>query len=102
MCVYSHYIGKDVSCGYSFLIFTPNPASDQTVMELKTDNSLNVPIDDEWTAEIYNQQSLLICRTNKLRDNKYIIDTSGWKEGIYYVRVLIYDNILFGKFAIAR
>jgi len=53
-------------------------------------------------AEIYSQQSLLICKTNKLKDNKYSINTSGWKEGIYYVRVLINDKILFGKFVVAR
>lgn len=100
--ILSDYVGKDSNCGYTFLNFTPNPASEETLMELKTENPENVSIDDEWVAEIYNQQSLLICKTNKLKDNKYTIITSGWKEGFYYVRVLINDKILFGKFAVVR
>jgi len=100
--ILSDYVGKDSNCGYSFMNFTPNPATDETLLELKTDDPENVSIDDEWVAEIYSQQSLLICKTNKLKDNKYSINTSGWKEGIYYVRVLINDKILFGKFVVAR
>ncbi|TAL69101.1 MAG: T9SS type A sorting domain-containing protein [Bacteroidetes bacterium] len=100
--ILSDYVGKDSNCGYSFMNFTPNPATDETLLELKTDNPENVSIDDEWIAEIYNQQSLLICKTNTLKDNKYLINTSGWKEGIYYVRVTLNTNTLFGKFVVAR
>jgi hypothetical protein len=52
--------------------------------------------------EIYSQQQKLIKKVTKLKDSKNIINTSGWKEGIYFVRVRINNKVYSGKFIVAR
>ena len=82
--------------------FTPNPASNETILELKTENIAKYTQGDEWEMEIYSQQQVLIKKATKLKDNKHIINTTGWKEGIYFVRVKINNNVYSGKFIVAR
>ena len=101
--ILSDYVGKETSCGYSYMIFAPNPANTETVLELKTDNSDDlVNSTEEWTFELYNSQSTLMSKVNNLMDNKFNITTSSLKEGTYYVRVLFKDRTLTGKFTVAR
>ena len=93
-----------VDCGGlgEFLSFFPNPATDEITMELKTDNIDTFTEGDKWEAEIFNQQMLLMHKTTRLKDKTYTINVSGWKEGIYYVRVKVKDKLVFGKFIVTR
>jgi hypothetical protein len=100
--ILSDYVGRETSCGYSYMIFTPNPTANEAVLELKTDYPEDLSTQEEWSFELYNQQSTLISKINKMMSNKYAINTSSLKEGIYYVRVIFNDRVLFGKFAVAR
>ena len=85
-----------------YLEFAPNPATDEITMELKTDNIDTYTEGDKWEAEIFNQQMLLMHKTTRLKDKTYTINVSGWKEGIYYVRVRVKDKLVSGKFIVVR
>jgi hypothetical protein len=102
MQILSAYVGTYWNCGGYYMSFTPNPTTGEITMELKTDNIDTYTEGDEWEAEIFNQQLLLMHKTNSLKDKTYTINTSGWKEGIYYVRVRIKDKVLSGKFIVGR
>ncbi|MQY80169.1 MAG: T9SS type A sorting domain-containing protein [Bacteroidetes bacterium] len=93
-----------VDCGGfgEFLSFVPNPVTVEITMELKTDNIVTFTEGDKWEAEIFNQQMLLMHKTTRLKDKTYTINVSGWKEGIYYVRVKVKDKLVFGKFIVTR
>jgi len=93
-----------VDCGGfgGFLSFFPNPATDEIKLELKTDNLDTYTEGDEWEAEIFNQQMLLMHKSTRLKDKTYTINVSGWKEGVYYVRVKVKDKVVSGKFIISR
>lgn len=82
--------------------FTPNPATDETILELKTDNIENYSEGDEWEMEIYNQQLVLIQKIGNIKDKKQIINTSGWIEGMYFVRVKLNNNLFTGKIVVAK
>lgn len=102
--ILSDYVGTDYSCGYGYMSFTPNPTAGETTLELKTDNIKNITEGDIWKAEIFNQKMVMIHKTKRLQDKKYTINTSGWENGIYYVRVNIIDKgiVLSGKFVVER
>ncbi len=98
----SIYWDVDDCGGGWYMSFTPNPANNETTLELKTENIAKYTEGDEWEMEIYSQQQVLIKKATKLKDNKHIINTTGWKEGIYFVRVKINNNVYSGKFIVAR
>ncbi len=100
--ILSDYVGTDYNCGYGYMSFTPNPTADETTLELKTENIEKYTVGDEWSLEIVNRQQVIIQKTTNLKDNKYVIHTSGWKEGLYFVRVMIHNNMYSGKFVVAR
>jgi len=100
--ILSDYVGTYYNCGYRYMSFTPNPTADETIMELETNNIENYSEENEWGLEIFNQQLILMHKTSRLKNKKYTISTSGWQEGIYYVRVIIKDKVLFGKFVVSR
>jgi len=93
-----------VDCGGfgGFLSFFPNPATVEITMELKTDNIDTFTEGDEWEAEIFNRQMLLKHKTTRLKDKTCTINVSGWKKGIYYVRVRVKDKLVSGKFIVSR
>ncbi len=93
--------GYDCGGGW-YMSFTPNPTSNETTLELKTENIAQYTEGDEWEMEIYNQQQVLTEKATKLKDKKQIINTTGWKEGIYFVRVRINNKVYSGKFIVAR
>ena len=74
----------------------------ETTLELKTENIDKYTEGDEWEMEIYNQQQVLIKKTTDIKDKKHIINTSGWKEGIYFVRVKVNNKMFSRKFIVAR
>jgi hypothetical protein len=41
-------------------------------------------------------------KKTRLKDNKTFINTSGWQEGIYMVRVKSGKNLLTGKLVVKR
>jgi hypothetical protein len=55
----------------------------------------------EWDLEIYNNQILKEKKTS-LKGDKYQLNISSWKDGVYMVRVKYKDEILTGKLIVKR
>lgn len=76
-------------------IIYPNPATDETTLSLAS----ALPVNDldnlqEWEYEIYTQNQSLKEKKTKLKGYTTKINTSGWKEGVYIVRVK-YGKLVF-------
>lgn len=100
--ILSDYVGRDYSCGYGYMSFTPNPTTGETAMELETDKLKEYDENAEWEMAIYDDQMIKMQGPIKAKGSKYIIDTSGWKNGLYIVKVKLKDKVLFGKFVVER
>lgn len=80
---------------YEINIIYPNPATDETTLSLASALPVN-DLDDlqEWEYEIYTQNQSLKEKKTKLKGYTTKINTSGWKEGVYIVRVK-YGKLVF-------
>jgi hypothetical protein len=54
----------------------------------------------EWDLEVYDNAQSLKEKKNKIKGKEYKIQTAGWKEGLYTVRVKYKDEILTGKLVV--
>ncbi len=88
---------------YEINIIYPNPASDETTLSLASALPAN-ELDDlqEWEYEIYSQNQSLKEKKTKLKGYTTKINTSGWKEGVYIVRVKYGNEVFQGKLIIER
>jgi len=80
------------------LSITPNPANDETTLTIES-SSGEKAIDEtaEWGMEIYSPTQALKATKTRLKGKSTTIQTAGWTEGIYTVRVKYKDEILTGK-----
>ena len=95
------------------LSFSPNPTTGETTLtiesgaESETLKSVSVgedTFDDnaEWDMEIYSPMQALQTKKTNLKGNSTTIQTAGWMEGVYTVRVKYKDEILTGKLIVKR
>ncbi|WP_372950859.1 T9SS type A sorting domain-containing protein, partial [Mariniphaga sp.] len=91
------------TCSGYFLFFTPNPTSGETTLYIET-NSSEKTFDEtaQWDLEVYSETQLLKTKQTGLRGQSAKIQTAGWKEGVYLVRVKYNDEILTGKLVVKR
>jgi hypothetical protein len=99
--------------GGSLLVdLSPNPASEEVTISLvrnlaKSNNLSSISVEHffdntvEWDLEIYNNQILKEKKTS-LKGDKYQLNISSWKDGVYMVRVKYKDEILTGKLIVKR
>jgi len=96
-----------------YLSFSPNPTTGETTLtiesgtESETLNSASVGEDTfdynaEWDMEIYSPMQALKTKKTKLKGKSTTIQTAGWTEGVYMVRVKYKDEILTGKLIVKR
>lgn len=91
-------------CGSSYsMILSPNPTTGETTLSIET-TSEDSEFDEnaEWELEVYSPAQLLKEKKNNLRGKSAKIQTSGWTEGIYMVRVKYKDEVLQGKLVVKR
>ncbi len=79
----------------------PNPASGEVTIEIQSSDDKELP-STVWELEIYTPGMILKEKKTSLKDNKTIINTSGWQEGIYMLRVKHGESLLTGKLIIKR
>ena len=79
----------------------PNPAAGEVTLTIETSDEKE-PSVSGWDLEIYAPNMMLKEKKTSLKDNKTIINTSGWQEGIYMVRVKYGENLLTGKLVVKR
>ncbi|MCF8360914.1 MAG: T9SS type A sorting domain-containing protein [Prolixibacteraceae bacterium] len=104
---YSEYLWVD-DCGggvpaAASIVFTPNPTSGETVLSIDSD-SKETTLDEttEWDLEIYSETLVMKEKRTGLKGNKYTIQTSGWKEGLYIVHVKYGEEVLTGKLMVKK
>jgi len=97
-CDWSSYSMRmvNVTSGY-YLAISPNPSSEETVVELANDNKEAMAALSEWDFEIYDTMQGIKEKKSKLKETKSKINTNNWKEGIYIVRAKIGDEIISEK-----
>ena len=91
-----------VSCFSYILSFSPNPSTLETTISIepasaKTKNTEALP---EWDLEVYNQGQQLKARTQKIKGRQTVLNTSGWKEGVYIVRAKVNGEVLTDKLVV--
>jgi hypothetical protein len=94
-----------VAMGYGqcgTLLFTPNPATNETILEISSIDGIEEEPDMEWEMEVYTETQVLKAKQTKLRGNKYKLQVGDWKEGVYIVRVKYGDDILQGKLIVKK
>ncbi|MGC9354454.1 MAG: T9SS type A sorting domain-containing protein [Mariniphaga sp.] len=91
------------NCGRYLLVLSPNPATGETTLSIET-TSEDTEFDEnaEWELEVYSPAQLLKEKKTNLRGKSAKIQTSGWTEGIYMVRVKYKDEALQGKLVVKR
>jgi hypothetical protein len=101
-CGWSDYTitGVEVYDSKGLSIF-PNPASGEVTITIETSGEKELPLSG-WDLEIYAPNMMLKEKKTRLKDNKTFINTSGWQEGIYMVRVKSGKNLLTGKLVVKR
>lgn len=91
------------SCSNSYnysLAFTPNPSNAQTTLIIKPNADKEIDDTTEWSLEIYDTMQNLKTKIQKLRGDRKIINTTGWRNGIYIVHAKINGEIIAGKLII--
>jgi Zn-dependent metalloprotease len=83
------------------LSFSPNPTTGETTLTIET-NSAEKTFDEsaEWNLEVYSETQLLKTKQTSLRGRSAKIQTAGWKEGVYMVRVNYNGEVLTGKLVV--
>lgn len=85
------------------LLVSPNPTNIETTITIESSNTEKEFVPDElWTLEVYNSSQILIQKEINLNGNQCKLNTSGWKEGIYYIRATYGNEILVGKFIVKK
>lgn len=77
-----------VSDGQIEVTISPESCSDQT--DLNTEDLI-------WTLEVYNATTTEKVFTKTVRGGSFIIDTTGWKPGVYVVKVTIGKEVYSKK-----
>lgn len=97
--VFEFYEGYD--CGGYFLMMSPNPSTSETTLTIgTTEGTETIGDTNEWEMEIYTPSQSLKEKKAKLRGSSTKIQTLGWKEGVYMVRVKLNDTVLTGKLVV--
>ncbi|MDO8928188.1 MAG: T9SS type A sorting domain-containing protein [Bacteroidota bacterium] len=95
------YLGSGYCGGYYAMSLSPNPSSGETTLTIEP-TSEDVIFDEntEWEVEIFDQRQMLKEKRLKLKGRDQRIQTSGWKSGIYIVRVKYKDENLQAKLVV--
>lgn len=94
--------GMEVSQKSGIEIF-PNPATGEATLTIQTPEvSEMVEANTAWELEIYTQSQLLKEKKTNLKGNSTKLQTAGWKEGVYIVRVNFNNKILTGKLVVKK
>ena len=79
------------------LVISPNPASNEALLEIRGNGERVLDANTEWQVEIYDSMQRLKTKAQKITGNERIINTSGWKNGVYIVRAIVNGEIITGK-----
>lgn len=89
--------------GGATMTFTPNPTTGETTLTIET-GSEEKTFDEnaQWDVEVYSPMQALKTKKTRLKGQSTTIQTTGWAEGVYTVRVKYGNEILTGKLIVKR
>jgi hypothetical protein len=104
---------EEGTCGGYYMMFTPNPTTGETTLSIEQGeaeepilkSALQKPDFDEnaeWDLEVYSPGQSLQHKKTNLKGKSTKIQTTGWTEGVYTVRVKYKDEILTGKLVVQK
>lgn len=97
--------------GQMMLVISPNPACNEVSITIESEleeeitlmsNETILDTNIEWNLEIYDNLQSLKLKKKKLKGKSTVIETHGWKEGIYLVRAKYKEEILQGKLMVKK
>jgi hypothetical protein len=56
----------------------------------------------EWELEVYSPSQTLKEKQTKLKGKEHKLQTQGWQEGVYVVRVKYKDKVLSDKLVVKK
>jgi hypothetical protein len=91
------------NCLHNLLLISPNPATGEAMLSIEPATG-EITFDEtaRWDLEVYSETQLLKTRQTGLRGQSAKIQTTGWQEGIYLVRVNYKGEILTGKLLVKK
>ena len=95
------------------MMFTPNPTTGETTLSIEQGeteepilkSALQKPAFDEnaeWDLAVYSPNQSLQQKKTGLKGRSTKIQTEGWAEGVYTVRVKYKNEILTGKLVVKK
>lgn len=91
------YMGSSYDCDSYYMVFSPNPATSETTLEIAPEGEKTVDENTQWELEVYDQQQSLKEKKIKIKGKQTKLNTSAWKDGVYIVRVRIGDEMISEK-----
>ncbi|NQU54254.1 MAG: T9SS type A sorting domain-containing protein [Bacteroidetes bacterium] len=96
-----------------YMMISPNPTSGEASLSIESGSpeeatlksaSTESTFDEtaEWDLEVYDNVQNLKLKKTKLKGKSTKIQTHGWKDGVYMVRVKYKDEILTGKLVVKK
>ena len=99
-------------CEEYYLMFSPNPTSGETTLSIESgpaqennelkSATISSSFDEntEWDLEIYDPSQKLKQQKSSVKGNCTTLQTHGWKDGVYVVRVNYKNKILSAKLVV--
>ena len=96
------------------ITLSPNPTTDETTLSISSESESETlkstsisggsAFDNsaEWDMEIYSPGQTLKTKKTKLKGKSTTIQTNGWREGVYNIRVKYKDQILTEKLVVKK
>lgn len=94
------------------IILFPNPSTNETTVSieplLKESNLKSATKEpafdenEEWEMEVYSETQVLKEKKIKLKGKSTKLNTNGWEEGVYIVRIKYKDSILQEKLIVKK
>ena len=107
--LYDWIVYQDDDCpdGY-YMSFSPNPTTEETTLSIKSASTEKTfGANTEWEVEVYSPSQIIKEKTGRLKGTSTKLQTAGWKDGIYVVRIKYYPKgksakVLTGKLVVKR
>ena len=89
-----------IDCSQLYLSLSPNPSATETTISIVSKSNTKIDENIEWDLEVYDSMQNLKTKTQKLKGDKQTINTTGWKDGVYIVRVKIGKEVISEKLVV--
>ncbi len=93
----------DVSCGSYYLVFSPNPTTDETTITIESDSEEKTLEESaEWELGVYDNSQNMKIKKSMQKSMSAVINTHNWMDGVYTVRAKYKNEIITGKLVVKK